>query len=167
MTDNDEQVSYEQAKRKNLLAATTVRIFGVPLQTSASNGYIPIWWCGIGLDGAEHRETTYRIWHIPEADIVESGEIEGFSFQGHQVHRYDVKRDCTPIEESYTPVSLTHSARLFLGGDFGGGPLEWRFEERVVGDVPVTLDPTAGPTGTKPPTTLDPRGEGPHGKYGR
>jgi hypothetical protein len=149
-----EHASYGQARRGSLLAATTVRVFGVPLQSKASDGYIPIWWCGIGVDGVEHRETTHRIWHLPEAAIVESRKATGFSFEGHDVYFYNVKRDCTPLEESFSPISLAHSARLFLGGRFGIEPLEWLSAER---DVPVTIDPTAGPTGTKPPTTIDPR----------
>jgi len=159
MNIKDKHASYEQARRRNLLTTTTVRIFGVPLQARASDGYIPIWWCGIGLDGAEHRKTTYRIWYLPEADIVESGKAEGFSFEGHRVHWYDVKRDCTPVEESFSPVSLAHSARLVLGNRFEGaprwwfGPAEWWFDRE---QVPVTLDPTAGPTGTKVPTTIKP-----------
>jgi len=156
MRIKDEHVSYVQARRKSLLAATTVRVFGVPLQSKVSDGYIPIWWCGIGVDGVEHRETTYRIWHLPKAAIVESGKAKGFSFEGHDVYFYNVKRECTPLEESLSPVSLAHSARLFLGGRLGGGPVEWLSAER---DVPVTLEPTAGPTGSKPPTTLEPRRE--------
>lgn len=147
---NDDQVSYEEARKRNLVAATTLRVFGIPLRSKASEGYLPVLWCGISVEGAEHREATNRIWHLPEADIVGSGEAEGFRVEGHPVHWYDLKRESTPVEESYTPISLTFSARLFLGSRFGGGSFGG------AGTVPVTIDPTAGPTGTKVPTTITP-----------
>lgn len=52
------------------------------------------------------------------------------------------------MEESYTPVSLIHLARLRLGGRFGhwGGLL----------DIPVTLEPTSTTIPSSPPVTLDP-----------
>jgi hypothetical protein len=154
MRSKDEHDLYTEARRKSVLAAKTVKLFGVPLQSNPSDGYMPIWWCGIGINGAEHRETTYRIWHVPKAAILDSGRIDGFTFEGRDVYFYNVARDCTPLEESYSPISLTHSARLFLGGRFNSGPMEWLAAKEE--DVPVTLDPTAGPTGTKPPTTIEP-----------
>lgn len=149
----DEAASYERARKDNLRAAGTIRVFGVPLGARPAESHQPILFCGLSVEGAEHREATRRIWHLQSTDILATGPVEGFAVEAGRVHWYDLKRESTPIEESYTPVSLAYSARLFLGGRFGG--LFGGFGG-VVGDVPVTLDPTAGPTGTKPPTTIHP-----------
>ena len=159
-----EHVSYTEARRISLVAATTTRIFGVPLHEGGHHGHRSIWWCGIGMNGAEHREPTKRIWHIPESDIVESGEASGFNVDDRQVVWFDVKRECTPVEESYTPVSLAHSARMFLRQRGFGGfrfPVWWGIEGGDGDDpnpIPVTLDPRSPspPLTGQPPTTIFP-----------
>jgi hypothetical protein len=155
-----QHATYDDARKRSLIAASTIRILGVPLHGRDAGAAVTIWWCGIGVDGAEHREPTHRIWHIPRADIADSGEVEGFCFEGHDVHWYDVKPDCAPVEESYAPVSLTHSARFYLRGRFGGGGWGggwWGVIDGGDEPIPVTISPspTVSPTGA-PPTTIQP-----------
>ena len=154
MNAKEQSVTYQEARQQGFIAAYTVRIFGVPLDGNVNESHIAIWWCGIAVDGLEHRQGTNRIWHLPNADIVASGEVDGFEFNGHQVYFYDLDRDSDPIEETFSPVSLSHTLRLYFGSLLGHYPLE---AQAAPGGPPVTIspNPTTSPTGT-PPITISP-----------
>lgn len=148
--------SYEDARRDALARAHTVRILGVPLDGTSSETHIAILWCGIAVDGAEHRQGTHRIWHLRKADLVASGIVDDFEFNGNRVNFYDLDRDSDPVEETYSSVSLSHTLRLFFGSVLGDAPLEALASGLIKNPVPLTISPTPtiSPTGTPPITIL-------------
>lgn len=132
---------YQNAREMNFRRATTVRVFGVPTEKT-TDGYVTILWCGIAVDGVENRQPTERIWHLPKADIVETGKADG------GIQWFDLRKETTAVEESYSPVSLIHVARMRLGRRFG--------RLGSVGDVPVTIEPTSTTIPSSPPVTISP-----------
>lgn len=149
--------SYQEARRDAFLSAYTVRVFGVPLEGGIGDTHIAIWWCGIAVNEFEHRQGTTRVWHLPTADVIKRGKVEDFFFRGHQVAFFDLARDSDPVEESYSPVSLSHTLRLYFGSVLGGSPLEAFAAAAPPPPPPVTISPspTTSPTGT-PPITIMP-----------
>ncbi len=139
------KAGYDKARAANLRQAACVRVFGVAAE-SIDRDHETILWCGIGIDGVEHHQATDRIWHLPKSDIVASGKADGVGVRG--VSWYDLRKDSTPVEEVYAPVSLVHVARMRLGGRFG--------HLGTFGDVPITIEPTSTTIPSSPPVTLNP-----------
>ncbi len=144
---------YQQARKQSFDSVGAIRIFGVPLKGNLKDTHIAILWCGIAAEGREIRQGSKRIWHFPKKDIISTGTIKDFEFDGQQVHFYDLDPNCDPVEEIYSIVSLSHTAKLFLGLIFRGGGSG----SGETGPIPVTISPspTEAPTGT-PPITIQP-----------
>jgi hypothetical protein len=157
MNAKPQPVSYEDARQQAFATAYTVRIFGVPLGGKDSESHLAIWWCGIAANGLEHRQVTRRIWHLPKAHIVASGEANNFEVSGQSIWFFDVDRESDPIEETYSPVSLSHTLRLYFGAFLEDAPLQALAARAQQEPVPVTISPspTTSPTGT-PPITIQP-----------
>lgn len=101
MTDHAEM------SRERLASAVAVRVYGVPLENTATlDGYTCILFCGIASNSEDQEKPCNRVWHIPKDAILRRGDIEGYSHEGKQVHWYELHRDSVPVEESYTPISL-------------------------------------------------------------
>jgi hypothetical protein len=102
---------YQDAHRENLLAAISVRVYGVPLQNPSLEGYTAIWFCGVLVRNRDLRRCTKRILHIPQDRVVAAGEVDGFLFEEHQVHWFDVQIETTLVEEQYIPIPLKDEIR--------------------------------------------------------
>lgn len=150
-----QETSYQEARKQAFVNASTIRIFGVPLQGAVDDDHTAIWWCGLASDGLEYRQRTNRIWHLPKADIVASGEIQDFEFDGHQICFYDLDRDSEPVEETFTPVSLSHTLRLYLNSGLGNA-LGISSTDIMTEDVPVTISPKPTKSPSGPPVTITP-----------
>lgn len=157
MAKEESYPSYQQARRDAFVSAYTVRVFGVPLDGGIDESHIAIWWCGIAVDGLEHRQGTTRVWHLPKTDVVTRGKVEDFEFNGNQVFFFDLDRDSDPVEETYSPVSLSHTLRLYFSSVLGDSPFEALAGATKPPPVPLTISPspTTSPTGT-PPITIKP-----------
>lgn len=102
------RLSYEDARRDNLNAATTTHIYGVELSTpKGEQDNVVFLYSGFVDNGVNVQQCTRRIWHLPRQKVVASKPVSEFSCSGRPVQEFVVQRDAKPIEELFVEVPLT------------------------------------------------------------
>lgn len=136
MADEDE-VGRVEARRRGLTSAVTIEILGVPIKdTNTLDGYYPIEFRGVRVQGRVDDQGSGRIWHIPESRILAHGDTGETIRNGESVHWYQVREDATAIEERYFRIPVTTALRRGMDGErtvASSGTFGARLGRRVVG----------------------------------
>ena len=109
--------SYRRAREELAGSAGRLRLYGVELDNPDDRTAIAIWFCGYRADATDIRTGSRRIFRIAKEDIVQSGRVDGFTYEEHQVRWFDVVSQARLLEECFVAIEAS---------DLAGPPAEDR-----------------------------------------